>query len=65
MGCITSGSKCFTLRTTNYKATGVMLGNVDCTLGAVDFNASQSSAIYGASDTVQPPAIFLIPQVKY
>lgn len=31
----------------------------------VDFNASRSSGIYGKSSTVQPPAITLIPQIKY
>ena len=30
-----------------------------------NFDASQSNPIYGASDTVQPPAICLIPRVKY
>ena len=29
------------------------------------FDASKSNPIYGASDTVQPPAISLIAQVKY
>ena len=29
------------------------------------FDASKSNAIYGASTTVQPPAIVLIPQIKY
>lgn len=29
------------------------------------FDASKSNPIYGASDTVQPPAIMLIPQIKY
>ena len=29
------------------------------------FNASKSNAIYGLSSTVQPPAICLIPQIKY
>lgn len=29
------------------------------------FNASQSNSIYGNSSTVQPPAIVLIPQIKY
>ena len=28
------------------------------------FNAAHSNAIYGASTTVQPPAIVLIPQIK-
>lgn len=31
----------------------------------VDFNANRSSPIYGKSSTVQPPAIQLIPQIKY
>lgn len=29
------------------------------------FNATNSNSIYGASNTVQPPAIVLIPQMKY
>lgn len=29
------------------------------------FNASLSNSIYGASDTVQPPACCLIAQIKY
>ena len=31
----------------------------------VDFNATNSNSIYGASSTVQPPALTLIPQIKY
>lgn len=31
----------------------------------IDFMASRSNAIYGKSSTVQPPAIALIPQIKY
>ena len=30
-----------------------------------NFDASLSNAIYGASTTVQPPAIVLIPQIRY
>lgn len=30
-----------------------------------DFNASNSNNIYGASTTVQPPAIVLILQIRY
>ena len=30
-----------------------------------NFNASRSSSIYGKSQTVQPPAIQLIPQIKF
>ena len=29
------------------------------------FDASRSNAIYGSSDTVQPPALSLIPQLKF
>ena len=31
----------------------------------VSFNASISNSVYGNSDTVQPPAITLIPQIKF
>ena len=31
----------------------------------ITFDASNSNTIYGASDTVQPAAFSLIPQVKY
>lgn len=32
---------------------------------SIGFNASLSNAIYGKSTTVQPPAITMIPQIKY
>ena len=32
--------------------------------GTLDFDASKSSPIYGASDTVQPPALTLLPCIK-
>lgn len=31
----------------------------------VNFNAKRANALYGASETVQPPSIVLIPQIKY
>ena len=31
----------------------------------VEMDASRSSNVYGASTTVQPPAIILIPQIRY
>jgi hypothetical protein len=37
----------------------------DTDLSTVFFDASMSNAIYGASDTVQPPACCLIAQIKY
>lgn len=33
--------------------------------GTINFNASRSNEIYGSADTVQPPALSLIPQIKY
>ena len=33
--------------------------------GALGFDASRSNSIYGTSETVQPPAFSLIPQIKY
>lgn len=34
-------------------------------IGYINFNASWSNNIYGHDDTVQPPAIALIPQIRY
>lgn len=31
----------------------------------VNFNASHSSPVYGNSDTVQPPALCLLPCIRY
>lgn len=31
----------------------------------IKFDASRSNSIYGSSTTVQPPAIILLPQIKY
>ena len=33
--------------------------------GNFDFNASRSNTTYGKSSTVQPPAIKLVPQIKF
>lgn len=33
--------------------------------GICNFDANRSDPIYGNADTVQPPAIVLIPQIKY
>lgn len=38
-------------------------GNANIT--PVKFIASNSNVIYGASNTVQPPAISLLPQIKF
>lgn len=34
-------------------------------LVAINFNASKSNSIYGRSSTVQPPALILLPIIKY
>lgn len=39
--------------------------NTGATKDGISLDASRSSSIYGASTTVQPPAIILIPQIKY
>ena len=39
--------------------------NMESKLRYIRFNASNSNAIYGASTTVRPPALQLIPQIKY
>ena len=39
-------------------------GNV-AQLDRIGLDASRSSSIYGASNTVQPPALSLLPQIKY
>ena len=50
---------------------GAILENVGTTsgdsLGGAEsyFDASRSNSIYGSSNTVQPPSIVLIPQIKY
>ena len=31
----------------------------------IHFNAANSNNIYGASNTVQPPALCLIPQIRF
>lgn len=31
----------------------------------ISFNASKANALYGAADTVQPPAVVLIPQIRF
>jgi hypothetical protein len=43
----------------------VINGNVPSADYGLDFKASRSSPIYGSSTTVQPPALTMIPQIKY
>lgn len=44
-----------------YQAGGA---NGNTTIGYINFNAADSNAIYGTSDTVQPPALTLVPYIK-
>ena len=46
----------YSVRYQTEEGTGSSVANLD---------ASRSSAIYGASTTVQPPALALIPQIKF
>ena len=45
-------------------AEGVNNGTVNVAT-RITFNAGLSNAIYGASNTVQPPALSLIPQIRF
>lgn len=50
---------------TNY-STGLLKNDESYGAGRyLGFEAARSNSIYGASDTVQPPSIALIPQIKY
>lgn len=46
---------------------GYSLGTTSYNINAptVTFNATNSNNLYGASNTVQPPALSLVPQIKY
>ena len=49
------------------KGAGSQYGHADAMYAdsIIQFSASNSNAIYGASTTVQPPALALIPQIKF
>lgn len=40
-------------------------GGASTALATADFNAARSSGVYGASSTVQPPALTMLPIIKY
>lgn len=42
-----------------------LYGTSDYSAGYIKFDASRSSAVYGNSNTVQPPALTLRPLIKY
>ena len=43
----------------------IVPGNNNDSIGKLNFNANDSNIIYGSSETVQPPAITLLPQIKF
>ena len=49
----------------NHTAITDMGGLMAATPNSIDFDASRANPIYGASATVQPPAIKLIPVIRY
>jgi len=51
--------------TNNEKFTGLQTTSQTAFVTAVAFSASAANAIYGNSTTVQPPAVTLIPVIKY
>lgn len=57
-----SANGAFTYSSTNNSGWGDRNGQNQPTF---NFNASNSSTVYGASETVQPPALQIIPQIKY
>ena len=67
-GAITAVSGCFTYESnfksdvlTAYLATGDTSYYID----RVHLDASNSSSIFGAANTIQPPALVLLPQIKF
>lgn len=48
-----------------YDSYGAAYGNNNASRGELNFDASRSNPIYGASATVQPAAIKLIPIIRY
>ena len=58
----TIATGCFKYSTVNYVG-GEDNNSINTT--AVELDASLSNPIYGSSDTVQPPAIVLVPQIRF
>lgn len=71
-GTINNGFRTFSTTTNNnglltWEGKSQVYGSGDLTPGIqnITFNASKYNAIYGNAETVQPPTIVLIPQIKY
>lgn len=58
-----SGAFYNTNDSSTYQSVSTVAGNAGS--GVLNLDASRSSSIYGNSTTVQPPAIQLIPQIRY
>ena len=63
MGCDNSSGVFYPIPLSN--TDGVPTAATTTKINHVGFDASRSNAIYGSSDTVQPPALSLIPQIKF
>ena len=68
LGAILAVAACYTYEN-NYQADDatatLATGETTLYTDRVHFNAQNSSSVYGASNTVQPPALVLIPQIRY
>ena len=62
---VPEGSGALKLTLKERQNSDITLGNGSDMACTVTFNASQSNNIYGSSTTVQPPALRLIPQIKF
>ena len=62
---VPEGSGALKLTTKERQSSNISQGDGNDMACTVTFNASQSNNIYGSSTTVQPPALSLIPQIKY
>lgn len=52
----------FSAESVNYRGS---IANSGAPTGTIIFNASAYNKIYGNSETVQPPALSLLPQIRY
>ena len=62
---VPEGSGALKLTTKERQNSNISQGDGNDMACTVTFNASQSNNIYGSSTTVQPPALQLIPQIRY
>ncbi len=65
VGMIRANAPLFKSNTISESWDGCLSNSTTVALTRVILNASNISSVYGRSDTVQPPAIVLIPQIRY